>query len=128
MDAKTYLEQGLKLNEIIKVNIEELNNLKELALLVVNNDSSEVMEIINKIQEVEKLISNDIDKFLSLKLEIRNVIGKVEDMEQQLVLRYRYLNFNQFKEIVSKLNSSARVVYRLHAEALSNIKVPKMVA
>lgn len=49
---------------------------------------------------------------------------KLENRDEQLVLRYRYLDDCTWEEISRMLNVSLRTVHRIHGSALQNFSVP----
>ena len=59
-----------------------------------------------------------------LKEEINTAIDMLENRDEQLVLRYRYLDDCTWEEISRMLNVSLRTVYRIHGSALQNFSVP----
>lgn len=137
MNAKQYLKQAYRLNELIKSNQEELSALRESASCIPGIDYSKdkvqsskssgdasFVNMITKIIELEEFINNDIAKCINLKNEIRTVINDVQDADEKLLLRLRYINFNTWDEISEKLEVSVRTVHKIHADALNNVKVP----
>ena len=136
MNAKQYLKQAYRLNELIQSNQQELDELHELSTSLPGLDYSKdrvqtsgssdagYTKIVEKIAELEKAIKSDIEKLLSLKLEIRTVINEVYDNEEKLLLKHRYLNFMSWDEICDEMNVSMRTAHRIHALALENVKVP----
>lgn len=134
MNAKQYLKQAYKLNELIESDKDELENLRSLASSVSGDMTQErvqssktndkLVNIISQIIELENKIYDEIEHFITLKKEIREVINEVEDVNEKLVLKYRYLIFLQWDEICIKLNYSRRQMYRIHDSALENVKVP----
>ncbi len=137
MNAKQYLRQAYRLDELIHNNEQELEELRELSTNLSATDYSKdkvqtsasneasYTRIVEKIIELEKVIRADIEKLLSLKLEIRNVINEVQDNEQKLLLKCRYLNFMTWDCICEEMNISSRTAHRIHGFALSNVKVPE---
>lgn len=135
MNAKQYLKQAYRLNELIQCNQQELDDLRVLASSVPGIDYSKdrvqtspsgdagFTNIVMKIIELENAITADTEKMLSLKLEIRNVISNVQDNEERLILHKRYLNFETWEQICDSLDLSLRTVQRIHANALTNVKV-----
>lgn len=136
MNVKQYLKKAYKLNELIQCNKQELDDLRELASSVPGIDyakdrvqtspSSDAgfTNIVYKIIELENAINADIERMLSLKLEIRNVISNVQDNEERLILHKRYLNFETWEEICDSLGLSLRTVQRIHTSALNNVNIP----
>ena len=137
MQAKQYLKQAYRLNELIQCNKQELDDLRILSSSLPGIDYSKdrvqtsssgdagYTKIVAKIIDLEKAINADIEKMLSLKLEIRTVINAVQDNEEKLLLMCRYLNFMSWENICDELNVSLRTAHRIHAAALANIKVPE---
>ena len=133
MSAKQYLKQAYRLNELIQSNQKELDELHDLSISLPGTDYSKdkvqtsgssdasYTKIIEKIIELEKAIESDIEKLLSLKLEIRTVINQVNDNEEKLLLKHRYLNFMSWDEICFEMNVSMRTAHRIHNLALQKV-------
>lgn len=136
MQAKDYLKQAYRLNELIQCNKLELTNLRYLSDDIPGVDYSKdrvqtspscearFVKTVHKIIDLENAIYADIEKLLSLKLEIRTVINAVKDNEERLLLKHRYLNFMQWDDICVVMNVSMRTAHRIHTAALANVKVP----
>lgn len=133
VNAKQYLKQAYKLNERIESDKIELENLRSLSTSIAGDMTQEkvqssasgdkTLNIICAIVDLEDEIKNEIEKLIRLKKEIRDVINKVEDVDEMLVLKYRYLMFLQWDEICEKMNYSKRQMYRIHDSALEHVKV-----
>lgn len=137
MNAKQYLKQAYRLDELIRSNKEELDNLKELSTSVgaidyakdrvqtsADNDAAYTRQVM-QIVELERAINEDIEKLYALKLEIRTAINEVIDQDEKLLLRSRYLNFMPWDDICSEMNISMRTAHRIHHDALEDIVIPK---
>lgn len=137
MNAKQYLRQAYRLNELIQCNQKELNDLHELSTSLPGIDYSKdrvqtsasndagYTKIIHAIADLENAIKEDTEKMLRLKLEIRNVINAVQDNEEKLLLKHRYLNFMSWEDICDEMNVSMRTAHRIHSTALQNVIVPE---
>lgn len=137
MNAKQYLKQAYRLNELIESNKQELEDLNLLSSSLPGIDYSKdrvqtsssgnagYTNIVDKIVDLEKAIKADIEKLLSLKLEIRTVINAVQDNEERLLLKCRYLNFMSWENICDRMNVSMRTAHRIHKIALENVEVPE---
>ena len=133
MSAKQYLRQAYRLNELIQSNQRELDELHDLStnlpgtdyskdkVQTSNSNDASYTQIVAKIIELEKVIKEDIEKMLSLKLEIRTVINEVNDNEEKLLLKYRYLSFMSWEEICDEMNVSMRTAHRIHSLALQKV-------
>ncbi|MBA9087486.1 DNA-directed RNA polymerase specialized sigma subunit [Fontibacillus solani] len=135
--AKQYLKQAYRLNELINSNLQELQDLKQLSLSISAIDYSKervqggssssdakFVDLISKIVELEEVIDKDVDRFVSLKIQIRDTINAVENLDEQVLLRYRYINFLTWEQICEKMNVSLRTIHRIHSTALKNVKIP----
>jgi DNA-directed RNA polymerase specialized sigma subunit len=137
MNAKQYLKQAYRLNELIESNKQELEDLNLLSSSLPGIDYSKdrvqtsssgnagYTNIVDKIVDLEKAIKADIEKLLSLKLEIRTVINEVQDNEQKAVLKLRYLNFMIWDNVAAEIGVSRRTVIRIHDAAIQNVVVPE---
>lgn len=137
MDAKQYLNQAYRLNELIQSNEKEIADLNELKVSLLGIDYSKdkvqvspqnnagFTKIVEKIADLERVIREDTERMLSLKLQIRTVINNVPDNEQKLALKLRYLNFLSWDDVAEKMNVSQRTAIRIHDTGLTNVIVPK---
>ena len=136
MTAKQYLKQAYRLNELITSDLAELHCLKTLATSLSairydqdkiqngNAQSSRVESLVLKICDLEKTIDQEVDAFVSLKSEIRTVINAVENPDERLLLRLRYVEFLCWPDIQRCMKFEERAIYRLHTRALSRIRIP----
>ena len=62
---------------------------------------------------------------LDLRSEINAAIESMENPEERLLLKYRYLKNESWEDISYDLNVSYRTVHRIHASALNNFVVPE---
>ena len=73
---------------------------------------------------LEKELDARIERYAELVREIEGVIDAVEDAQYRDVLRYRYLNGWTWKRIAERMHFSQDWVWRLHARAMRQVKVP----
>ena len=134
MNAKQFLRQAYKLNELIESDKDELENLRSLSTSISGDmtqervqtsaSSDKIVNIVARIVDLENEIHDEIEQLIALKKEIRDVINKLENVNEKLVLKYRYLMFFQWEEICDKMHYSPRQIHRFHDSALENIEVP----
>lgn len=136
MTAKQYLRQAYRLNDLINSDFAELEQLKVLSTSVSSPNLSGMpgsgtrkqeapfVNAVMKIIELEKVIDAEIDRFVDLKKEIRDVINKVPDNSQKLVLKLRYIQFLKWESVAAEMDLSLKQVHRIHNEALKNVKLP----
>ena len=131
MTVKEKLNQGYYLNTLIDANLIELEALKQLALSVPspnlsglpsgNQKTARFVNPLQKLVDLEIEINKEIDQFVDLKKEIRELIKSLSENKLKLVMTYRYLLFYKWDIIAEKMNMSLRQVHRLHDEALKKL-------
>ena len=131
MTAKEYLSQVAKLDRLINARIRDLKRIKELAYslsaapLQERVRSSSAGEAsytggVMKIIAQEEKINRDIDLLIDRKNEAEALIGQLADIDEQCILRYRYIQMMSWDDIADEMRVSLRTIYRLHSRALKN--------
>lgn len=136
MNAKQYLKQAYRLNELINSDLAELDQLRALSTSVSSpnlfgmpsggsrNTEPAFVRCIDKIIDLEKVIDAEIDRLVALKKEIREVINQIPDNDQKLCLKLRYIQFLKWSAVADEMELSLKQVHRIHNEALQNVKLP----
>ena len=136
MTAKEYLRQAYRLDQKINSDLEEVAALREMASSVSSPQLSERVQTsrkgdapfvrcLEKIIELEDKINKEIDLLVELKKEIRAVITTVEDTDERMVLKYRYVHNYTWEQIGNELHADARTVRRWHGKALLHVVLPE---
>ena len=137
MQAKQYLKQAYRLNELINSDLEEVAELRIFSESISSPNLSGMpssgtrsaeptfAKAVDKIIDLENHINEEIVRLVDLKKEIRSVINNVIDGDEKLLLKYRYINFCAWDVICEKMNVSMRTAHRIHASALENVRVPE---
>ena len=138
VSAKEYLKRAYLLDKQINVEIQELEQLRNMRGTIQGcsygekvgsnpnrNTEAHFIKTIEKIWEYEQKIDAKIDKLVDLRSEINVAIEKMENPEERLLLKYRYLKNESWEDISYELNVSYRTVHRIHASALNNFVVPE---
>jgi DNA-directed RNA polymerase specialized sigma subunit len=133
-NAKDYLSQAFHIDKQLKSKLEQLNVLRNLATTTTqplsdmpgspNRNIDRMEKAIIKIMDMEKEISEEVDALLDLKNQIAQCIKKVEDIDCQLILEFRYLCFMSWEDIAAEMNFTVRNVHILHGKALKMVQVP----
>lgn len=133
-NVKEYLSQAFHIDKQLKSKLEQLSVLRELATTTTqplsdmpgspNRNIDRMEKAIIKIMDMEKEISEEVDALLDLKNEIAQCIKKVEDIDCQLILEFRYLCFMSWEDIAAEMNFTVRNIHILHGKALKMIEVP----
>ena len=136
MTAKEYLNQARHLDALINCRLREIDYWRDLSssgsgtrfdgMRHSPNRPTEapVVRCLEKIDEMQRSVEEKITYLVRLKEEINTAIDKLENRDEQLVLRYRYLDDCTWEEISRMLNVSLRTVHRIHGSALQNFSVP----
>ena len=134
MNAKEYLQQAYRLNELINSNQAELDQLRALSTSISSGDMSEervqstpssydkIGNIVAKIVDLNDTINDEIDRFVDLKTDIHNKIMLIPDNTEKLVLKYRYIEFCTWEQIAVRLNYTFQWVHVLHKKALKSFE------
>lgn len=136
MTAKEYLKQFYRLDQRIQFELEEVTKLHRLSQNISSNHLDQSIntnlsvfpsfdDCITKIMNLEKKINAEVIQLVELKNEIRTVIDKISDIDEQMVLRYRYLHNDTWEYIGDQMHADSRTVRRWHDKALSHVIVPQ---
>lgn len=136
MTNKEYLRQAYRLDQKINSDIEEVARLREMA----GNISSPVLgdkvqtsrnrdglfvRNMEKILLLEEKINREIDALVDLKSQMRDVIAAVQDTDERMVLRYRYIHNLTWEQIGNELNADKSTIRRWHGSALTHVVLPE---
>lgn len=127
MTAKEYLKQAYLLDKQIQVEVKELEQLREMRGTIQGcsygekigtnpniNLEAPFIKTIEKIWEYEKKIDGKINRLVDLRSEINTAIEMMENSEERLLLKYRYLKNESWEDISYELNVSYRTVHRIY--------------
>ena len=136
MTAKEYLSQGYRLEKRIKMLQEEIEELRLLSTTVSSpgfeehysasrNTDAPFERVLYKIMELETKQARVLERLVSFKDEMYQVIDTVTDSDEHLVLRYRYLGNKTWVEIGDELGWDERTIRRIHNKALAHVVLPE---
>ena len=136
MTAKEYLSQAYRLDQRINSKIEEVARLREMAMSISSpilgdkvqtsrSTDAPFVRSLEKIIDLEEIIDAEIDTLVCLKKQIRTVVEGVQNTDERLVLRYRYIHNCTWEQIGNELNADARTIRRWHGDALLKVKIPE---
>ena len=87
-----------------------------------SGDGDFMENTIIRIVDMEREITAEMERLVSLKREIAGVIGQVDDPTLQTLLEMRYLCYRDWPEICREMYYSNASVHRLHQRALKKVE------
>lgn len=135
MTAKEYLNQARHLDALIHCRLREIDYWRDLSSSVSGSSFEEhhnpnrpteapFVRCLEKIDEIQHSVEEKVAYLICLKEEINKAIDKLGNRDEQLLLRYRYLDNCTWEEIAAMLNVSIRSAHRIHGMALQHFSVP----
>ena len=135
MTAKEYLRQAYRLDHRINSDLAELERLRDMDGSISSpsfeehynpnrNTEAPFIRCLEKVWDLEMKIKTEIDKLISLKDQMREVIDAVQNTDEQMVLRYRYIHNMTWEQIGDELKADESTVRRWHRRALASVIVP----
>ena len=136
MTSKDYFGQAYRLDQRINSKIEQIFSLRELAAKATSTitdmpraatpNTHSMGDIICKIVGLENEIHADLYRYIDLKREIQFVIDTVPNLDERMVLSYRYIHNLTWSKVGEELNVDERTVRRWHQLALNHVIVPRI--
>ncbi len=133
MKAKEYLNQAYRLNDIIRSDFQELEDLENIKDKICSpilsglptaynssNDNANYTSTVEKIVELQNKIRIEIDRLIDLRTDIRDKIALVPNKSEHLVLKYRYIDFMTWEQIAVEMHYSFQWIHKIHQKALKN--------
>lgn len=130
MGAKEFLSEGYRAIELINSYKAEIDSLA--AGLSSCNVSEKVQSspvgdnIPRLVEKIDLLRAKRAKEFLRLfevQEQIGDVIELVENKDERLLLRLRYVNYRDWPDIACQLGYSERHIQRLHSRALLSVEL-----
>jgi len=134
MSAKDYLSQVWRINKVVALKLEQVNELRALAekastTLSLTPPSGtpnphRMEDIIVKMVDLQAEAQIDVDNLLTLKKNITAAIKAVSNPDYRTLLELRYLLYTPWNAIAKIMHYNKNYIFELHTAALSEIKVP----
>jgi DNA-directed RNA polymerase specialized sigma subunit len=135
MTPKEFLQQIRSADRLIDSKLKQLECLRDettrtssMISDMPRSDSPNLQRMestIVKLLDLEAEINADIDQLVDMKRVARDAINALSNADQRLVLELRYLCYKTWPWIADELGYSISNVYRLHDNALKNIRLPE---
>ena len=132
MTIKELLNSHYEVNLVINSKLEQLEELKSLATKVSTSDYSEsrpigtytdrVGRVTARIIDLENEINDEIDRLVSVKLKISEILSVISNKTQRTILERHYILNESWEKVADKIGYSARHVTRLHNAAIEKLE------
>jgi DNA-directed RNA polymerase specialized sigma subunit len=137
MTPKEYLTQTYRIEQRIESLRRELKRIKEDIPIASYENIGGHSSLISspteikadKCIELTELIQGEMDKLILTVMNIHRSISDLSDVDEQLVLRMRYLErgedgkFQKWESISYRLKTDKRQVLRIHGKALEHLQI-----
>lgn len=130
MTGKEFLQQNFKNAKALNSKLEQLLGLQDTAYKITTainkmptisqKSFSRVESAVINVLQISDEIGNEIIKFLDYRAEVVKTIEQIKELDERLILEYRYLIFKDWREISKIINLSPRQVYNVHRQALKS--------
>ena len=135
MTAKEYLNQARHLDALINCRLREIDYWKDLSSGISGSNfephynpnrptEAPFVRCLEKIDEIQRSVEEKVAQLISLRDEINARIDMLDSHEEQILLRYRYIDGCTWEEIERMMNVSERTAFRIHGSALAHFSVP----
>ena len=136
MTAKEYLGQVQGLKYLIECRKREIEYWKDIAQGIsasncephynaTRNTSASYVNAVEKVVCLQQELNEKIIELVDLCKKINVAIDAIPSVEEQIVLRYRYLENYTRISIGAVLKQSERNVYRIHNNGLKHFSIPE---
>ena len=129
MTSKEFLQQAYYAQQEINIKLEQIARLQALATrttttlkdVPIGKGTSSVIECaIVEMSEQIACLADEIKQLVKVSEEVAARIARVKNLQEQMILKYRYLCFLPWATISNLLKSSERTIFLLHQKALKN--------
>ncbi len=136
MSAKEKFTQAYRLDQKSNSDIAEVARLREIICSVsapalgdrVQTSSPYEAAFVRRLERLmalEEAINCEVDLYVDLKKHIRGAISAVQDTDEQLVLKCRYIHNWTWERIAHELQADSRTIRRWHDKALHHVVLPE---
>lgn len=129
-DAKEWMNQAYRAEENINSIKKEIDNLWDIAKYITpkysegsvssytaDKTARSAVKIADKMEEYE----DKIKTYLQSINAVNSAIDKIQDADEKLILRKRYLNFEKWEQIAQDMNYSTQRIFQIHKKAMEAV-------
>lgn len=132
MDVKKFLRQAVELDALIDSHMKERDRYRQLSMTISSSRLEEHVshstpteapyaKWVECLVDKEREIDKEIDRLVSLKVEIDSFIDSVGNPKWQRILRSRYVMCMPWADVAEEMNCSLRHIQRIHKKILEDL-------
>lgn len=133
-EKKDYLRQFQRLNREIEqkqFSLQKLIDSRDRITTILTDmprgkGNKDRTLISDEIIDLQKDLQDKLKRAMISRMEIKNKIEEIEEIDERIVLIYRYIENLKFEDIADRMSFSIRSIFDLHSKALKNIKIWKV--
>lgn len=129
-EKKDYLRQFQRLNREIEqkqFSLQKLIDSRDRITTILTDmprgGESDRMCICDDIIDMQEDLKEKLTEAMRIRTDIQNKIDVVEDIDERIILNYRYIDNLKFEDIAERMSFSTRSVFYLHDKALKKINI-----
>lgn len=130
-EKKDYLRQFQRLNREIEqkqFSLQKLIDSRDRITTILTDmprgkGNKDRTLISDEIIDLQKDLQDKLKRAMISRMEIKNKIEEIEEIDERIVLIYRYIENLKFEDIADRMSFSIRSIFDLHSKALKNIKI-----
>lgn len=129
-EKKDYLRQFQRLNREIEqkqFSLQKLIDSRDRITTILTDmprgGESDRMCICDDIIDMQEDLKEKLTEAMRIRTDIQNKIDVIEDIDERIILNYRYIDNLKFEDIADRMSFSTRSVFYLHDKALKNINI-----
>lgn len=132
MKAKDFLQQGKFLNELIREQMNEIENtdqlISDMNTLIARMDKEEEPEdaklsgSLRDVRHYEEMLQKKLAELIATKHELTEMIDRIPEAEYRLIIKKRYLDMMPWEDIAIDSNKQIRWVQVIHGRALERLQ------
>ncbi len=132
MNAKEFLSRAWHTEQQVQSKLEQIEALKSLACRVTScigrepvahtRNMTSMQDAIIRVMEAEEELNGRIDELVGIKMEVMQMIDRVQDATLRLILEKRYLSFRTWEQIAMDMGFTVRWTMIRHEEALAAVQ------
>ena len=134
MTANEFLNRPYELQRKISIKEQKIKYYRELSSSVsspgfeehysaTRNTDAPFVRYLQKIDVLEEEIKNDKIRLAEIKDEVDHAIEAIEDLNEAMVLRYRYVMLWSMRKIAKEMYYSLRWVQMIHVKAITHFEI-----